>query len=319
MARRRSPVNQRFDRLEAQLATFLASPSKGLWWVVEPEELGWIDVFLKKAKTVKVVDLASPCTNPEMHGYTLAAELVQKQGSVSGPNGPWVAPARASRLDDAYAFAAVAESLSRQIYEPQGKVLLLRFDLLGVDDARAFASFVSRAVEAVGPTRVRLVVMDRVGSRTFERVSNRSAFLAGRADLSVDAMVEAMAEAQDLTIPTNQLRLFLLRAMHACKRGDLERAVAFGEAAVTMAAENRMPELGVPACFAVGAAFLGHGRAPDAVSAYRRAEELSIHASEAGHAQGPELRVLSRLGVASGGAAPRGSSRARVTRTRGPS
>ncbi len=296
MTRRRAPINQLFDRIDARLLAFVESRRTALWWVVADEERPWIDAGLKKTRVAKVVALTSPLDDRATFGHVLAAELV---GKLSGAGGPWAPPPGAARLGGALGLAAIAESFARQVTTPAGKALVLRVEPGGAPPPEALVGWVADALHAFAPTGVRLLVLDDGRSRDFERLSNEPAVVCARAALNVDEAIESLAAAQGDATPEPRIRLLLLRCMHASRRGDVAAAVASGEDAVRTASAHGLYALAVPACFAVGAAWLGQRNPAEAVRAYRTGEQLATLALERGHDGAAELRVFARLGVGS--------------------
>lgn len=291
---RANPIASRLARLSDQWAEFCDNPrARVLCWQLTAAEHSCFDAFLELESDERTAEhatlfitLDAPFDGADAYGRRLSQNLAEglragedelhTLGLPSGWNPP--RPQRHER-DPAY-WVRTCQSLVG--FFEVGAELGLILRPKSVSDLASYAQWLSE-LAAAAPAQVRTIVLEDADDLRLSPLVAASAerILCVRAALDVPgALIELSDAAGNLDTPGGKFRDQFLRMGKALQDKDLQHALAYGQAAVSIAEEHGLFHLAVPVHIALASNLLAHQREADGLSHYAKAESMAARGTD---------------------------------------
>ncbi len=316
MASRKNPIERRLDKINDLWVAFAEQPdARVLCLFALPDELRMVDAFVAMESDARAgtlpdlfVELKSPFEAASSYGYALCGEFLEiakklHAGLESAEVQPWSPPQATRGEDDVSLWIRTCVSFHQHYAVTGHFAAVLR--PASVSEPGTLQSWLQRFA-AAAPPQVRAVVVDDAKSPSLAPLVKAEPIRVVGKSLDLDmpgARLELSREAGGLDTPGGQFRHLFVKLGNALGEQKLPEALAFGQAALTLAAAQGWWHLMVPVHCALAAGLLGAERLPEAVGQYQAAEAAALR----GETDAPEearptcktLRLQSRLGTGS--------------------
>lgn len=310
----KNAIERRLDRLHDQWVEFAQQPdARVLRWVIRPDELRLIEVFLEKEADDRAGELpdlflrfVAPFSDVNGYGEALLDELLAQYEATrpeleaEGIDAAWSPPPGAEPdTHSLIRFVAAATSF-RDHYDELTVVLALVLTPGDVADAGEWQRWLLAGAQRL-PEPVRIVVLDDAEAPTMsELVQAGPLVISTEADLDMPGAVTELARAGGSATPDAQFRIRFTEMGQAVGRGDLQGARQTGRAALAIAQENAWTHLVGAVHLALGGAFVGAGRTADALEQYRAVTAAGAQLEQQGDPDGvgPKLRLQASFATA---------------------
>lgn len=312
----KNAIERRLDWLHDQWVEFVEQPdARVLRWVIRPDELRLIEVFLEKEADDRAGELpdlflrlAAPFSDVNSYGDALLEELLawyeatRPELEEEGIDASWASPREAEpNTHSLIRFVAASASL-REHYQELVEVLALVLTPGDVADTGEWQRWLLAAAERV-PETVRIVVLDDVEAPQLAGLAEVVPLVVTTAaGLDMPAAMTELARAGGSGRPDAQFRVRFTELGQAVGGGDLEGAERAGGAALAIAQENGWTHLVGAVQLVLGGAFVGAGRTTEAVERYRAVGAAGVQLEEQGDPDGVGCKLRLQASFAAGAA-----------------
>jgi hypothetical protein len=261
---------------------------------VQNEEIGDVpDLFVR---------LDAPFSNRDGYVSALGEEFVagylESRDVIveSGLAADWVPPERLPSESDLAYFVRCCISF-RRYYDGAMQLLVLALMPEQAGDAEGWQEWLIALLQEELPAEVRVMVLDDAGAPQLDRLAEEAPALVRtvRPELDMARAMEELAADSGETGPGSLFRRHLLRLNSAAAKGEVEAAARAAAAALRVAEREGWRDMQTVVHLALGAGYLGAGRAQDALRCYRAASAVSGEAQAQGDPAGPKLLIQSRF------------------------
>ena len=285
---------RRMSQLSDQWADFCAlREARVLCWQLTAGEVSLFDAFIEMESDERTAEhatvfitLEEPFEDARQHGRSLSlalsAGLAQGESelqALSLPTG-FKLPAPVKDEPDTVHLVRVCDAFLRFFELRTDLALILR--PRAVADLASYQTWVLSLATAAGE-QLRIIVLDDADRPGFTQLADAGSerIVCRRAGLTVpDALLELSDAAGNLDTPGGKLRDLFLRTGKALQEGDLERALAHGDAAVELTQAHRLWHLAVPVHVALAANLLAKDRQDEGLARYAAACAAAVSGCE---------------------------------------
>jgi hypothetical protein len=291
---RPNPIAARLSRLSDQWASFRENESaRLLCWQFTAAEQSCFDAFIELESDERTaehatlfVTLDAPFDGADAYGRRLTQALSdgmeqgeEELGKLGLPSG-WKVPVPGKQERDAAYWVRVCESFLRffEVGVELGVILRPK----AISDVAGCAQWLVELAR-VAPKKVRTIVLEDADEVCLAPLlaAPDGRFVCTRAALDVPGALIALSDAAgNLDTPGGKFRDLFLRMGQALQQRDLARAVAYGDAAISVALEHSLFHLAVPVNVALAASLLAGQREADGLGRYAAAESHAQRGAE---------------------------------------
>ncbi|MCI5162398.1 MAG: hypothetical protein D3917_10370 [Candidatus Electrothrix sp. AX5] len=309
------PVARRLQFLFCEYTFFSQDKNaRILCWRLQPDEVRMAETFLATEQDKPVgqsrdifLQLQTPFEKSSVYGYSLRQELIawyeaKKENLTElGSGSDWVFPQISDSKKNINVLMDTVFSLLRH-YAIQGQLVMVlrpkRIDLVE-SFQRWLNSFSLEASE-----QVRILLFDDAVKPRFELLASENEQRVQVQELKLDIFAESeelSIAAGNLDKPGGRFRYLFVKLTSALKAQDLTTALALGDKAVKLVAEQRWYYLVVPVHMMLAGSLSSADRHKEAVTHYKAAEAAAAQGETEGleeetKASCPQLRLQARMG-----------------------